>query len=110
MKGLIADLLLGPAKTYEAEIDETGGRFSRSGINVILIKTDERNAMKGAVRKELKTGNYTEREPTARTGSVDPLEFNINDGTTNHYRLVFKPKKKIMITGELKSKAPFGIL
>ena len=95
MKGLVADLLLGPTKTYDAEIDETGGTFSRSGMTVILIKTDERNAMKSAIRQKLSlSGNYTEREPTARTGSVDPLEFKLNDATTNYYRLVFKPKNK----------------
>ena len=93
MEGLILDLLADPAQRYEAEIDETGGKFALASISVILIKVNDRFSFKDAVRSKLRTnGNYTERNTTFKAGSVDPVEFVLNDATTNHYRLIFKPK------------------
>lgn len=91
MNNLIKDILDGLAPKYEATIDYTGGKFALVTKTVILCKTNERLAFKAAVRTQMQNGNFSERTTSTSTGSVDPLEFVINDATTNHYRLVFKP-------------------
>jgi hypothetical protein len=102
MNALINGLLTGASRGIQVpiEIDDTGGSFAKKTIDVILVKTDARLDFKANARKILaENGNYTERLSTASTGSVDPVEFSINDGTTNLYRMIFKPLSKISGAG-----------
>ena len=102
MHALIDSLLDQASKGIKTaiEIDDTGGRFAKKTVDVILVKTNDRLEYKTNVRKVVsQNGNYTEKLSSVNTGSVDPIEFSINDGTTNLYRIVFKPLSKISGAG-----------
>ena len=99
MHALIDSLLDQASKGIKTaiEIDDTGGRFAKKTVDVILVKTNDRLEYKTNVRKVVsQNGNYTEKLSSVNTGSVDPIEFSINDGTTNLYRIVFKHQRIII--------------